>query len=310
MSKKDDLIEWSSEVISQYTQKLTLRQIYYRLVATQKIENVTSNYKALSRALVDGRLDGRIPFDAIEDRTRKIVGGDIEEPDEPQEVFDRRLRAFLKSYWYYNMPRWKDQNYHVEVWVEKEALAGLFQEITDDKYVRLAVCRGYPSVTFLHEAYEFLEGVEDEKEIVILYFGDFDPSGKDIKRNIEEYLNVTFGVDAEIILIAITEEQIEEYNIPPAPTKKSDSRSRAFVAEHGDVAVELDAIEPNVLQDIIRDTIKGYYDEDIWNDVEEDEDEGKDNMKELLKEWSEDPDAYLEGAKERFRRTQGYSWGD
>lgn len=265
MSKYDRIVPAVQAVIDEYGgMRLTLRQIYYRLVAGQVIENTLSQYKSLSEILVKARLEGDIGMADIEDRTRAMNFGHGE---------DMSPSAYFRGYWrtmeslarFYTMPRWSFQPKYVQVWVEKEALSRLFSEITLPEGVDLAVCRGYPSLTFLSEAADSLADhpqSEDWDNVHVLYFGDFDPSGKDIERYVAERLG-DLGAFPQVRRVALTVEQIEEYNLPPAPAKTTDSRYNRFVAEEG-VAwqVELDAIEPSTLQGMIRDAIRLHWNGD------------------------------------------------
>lgn len=271
-------------VLAQYPEmRLTLRQIYYRLIdagggiyrATtgQTLPNRLSTYQGLSRNLVQARKVGDVPWDAIEDRTRSTLGGFLmpipfslrlrrlasKGDFSPEKVF-REYYDFLSDLGSrYELPRTWGQPFYVQAWVEKQALAAIFSQVTDAEGVDLAVCRGYPSATFLKESAEELLDVEG-RDLVVLYFGDFDPSGADIERYVRETLE-EFNVEVEFRRVAITRQQIEEYRIPPAPAKRSDARYESFVAREG-VAwqVELDAIEPRTLQGIIRDSLRAYVD--------------------------------------------------
>ena len=267
--KREKIVAEAQRVIKQYTTRLTIRQIYYRLVSVHMIENKATEYQAVVKALKWARLNDVIPYDNIEDRTRAFIGGDHEE-DTPDNHFET-AKSYLENCWkYFKYPRWLNQPNYVEVWLEKQALAALFEQVTDDLKVRLAPCRGYPSLTFLWEGSRHLNRVED-KEIKILYFGDFDPSGLDIPRYIEQRFTEDLGIDTARLSfekIAITQEQISQYDIPPMPAKTTDSRSAKFIEEHGSVsAVELDALDPNVLQKLIREAIGEYFDEAIGGET-------------------------------------------
>ncbi len=276
---KAELIEKSREILEDYEGKITLRQLYYRLVARHYIENTVNSYKRLSRILVEARLTGQIPFDAFEDRTRSAEGGDIPYimPDDffsyYRNEYESAEDTFRNSPQSYRLPLWYGQPFYVEVWLEKQALQNVFKEITDRYGVTLAVCRGYPSTTFLYEAkWRILRNREDDKEdedrdIVILYFGDYDPTGEDIPRHISYSLVSDFGVDISYFeKVALTLEQIEELNLPPEPTKKTDSRSRKFIEAHGDMAVELDAVEPRTLMSMIEEAILRFFDRDAYEE--------------------------------------------
>lgn len=250
-------------IIAQYPDmRLTLRQIYYRLVAAQIFPNVLSSYKWLSTVLVDARKDGQIAYSSIEDRTRPHVDGHGTERS-AAEQFNRYWNYVTNLDRNYTMPKWWHQPKRVQVWLEKQALSALFRQVTDAQGVDLEVCRGYPSLTFLWEAAENSTGLPDGQEIEILYFGDFDPSGEDIERYVGESLRSDFGIDVNVTRVAITRSQIDQYQIPPAPAKTTDSRYGSFVAEHG-VAwqVELDAIEPRVLQGLVRDAVRAHWERD------------------------------------------------
>lgn len=280
MTKAESVVERVKRIVAEYAgMRLTLRQIFYRLVAAQVIENTKSNYQFLSKVLVDARKARKIPYAAIEDRTRSMHKG---------HGSDLKAAEHFNTYWEYvtnmdkryTMPRWWGQPVRVQVWLEKQALQALFEQVTDAEGLDLAVCKGYPSLTFLWEAARTLRGLKEQIEII--YFGDFDPSGMDIERFVGETLREEFGINVNVTRISITREQIDEYNIPPAPAKPSDSRTAAFTEEHG-VAwqVELDAIEPRTLQGLIRDAIRVHWDEEAG----ERRDEELERRRVQIREW-------------------------
>jgi len=263
MSRRDDLVVAVNRIIGEYAgMRLTLRQIYYRLVAAQVFPNRVSSYKLLSDVLARAREKGQVPWDAIEDRTREIHDGYGEDRNAPDHfnIFWNYIRDMDKKY---EMPRWHGQPTKVFVMLEKEALYEVFREITDAEGIDLVPLRGYSSVTLLNQFSERLQAFGgDDRSLRILYFGDFDPSGENIEESAADTLR-EYGADFEIERIAITEDQIAEYDIPPAPAKTTDSRYAAFEARHGEaIQVELDAIEPRTLQGFIRDAISEYWDED------------------------------------------------
>jgi len=289
--KGKEIIEESKKIIAQYSMALTLRQLYYRLVASQKIENRENNYKYLSKLIVKARLNGEIPFSAIEDRSRRKVeawdfNGETWDPEAffsyYKDEYERSEEDFRSKWRSYVHSRWYKQPNTVVVLLEKDALSALFSAVTEREKVNLYPLRGYSSLTFLKQIADDLEGKENIK---ILYFGDFDPSGMDIQRYLRERLRDEFGVDADVRRIAITDEQIQKYNIPPAPAKRSDTRFNGFVDEHGDRAVELDAIEPNVLQEIIRSSIRALFDEKIYQEQKLEEKEKQQEIKRMIEEY-------------------------
>lgn len=291
MTKRQLMIEETKKIIEQYSTRLTLRQIYYRLVSKHTIPNTKSQYQYLSKVLVEARHNGSIPFDAIEDRTRIVIGED-KETETPTDYFNRRLR-YLEDCWsWYNLPKWKDQPKYIEVWLEKRALQTLFGEVTEQHEVKLAPCGGYPSLTYCYEAAkrfnkavnyhaEGLEIVKDDIECHILYFGDFDPSGEDIYRHIGETFE-RFGLVVNFEKVALNLDQIKEYQLPPMPAKKTDARATGFIEEYGDMAVELDALEPNILQEMVDEAIKRHFDSRIYEGVASEINQGQDEIKALV----------------------------
>jgi hypothetical protein len=265
-SKKEMLKDVGRRILAGSDDPMTLRQLYYRFVALDILENKESQYSYLGEAVKEARIEGRIPWHWVEDRTRSADAGDHDKTD-PRDHFERWLDAFRNCDQRFHRPRWEDQPRYVEVWVEKEALAGVFASVAEDLKVVSFPNRGYTSVTLLHDAaVRFREATEErdlEAPPTILYFGDFDPSGQDIERNIRDKLNDTFGVPVEVERVALTRAQIEERRLPPQPAKRTDARYETFVEEHGDLAVELDALPPEDLRGMVRDAVSERFDEDV-----------------------------------------------
>jgi hypothetical protein len=278
------LLEEIKKIIERYTTKLTVRQIYYQLVSKHLIQNVVSQYQRVSKILVAARHDGEIDWDNIEDRTRQESGGDDEELS-PQEHYKRWDEAFRNSWKYFKLPMWKNQPNYVEIWFEKQALEGIFKEVTQKYNVVQLACKGYSSHTMgyrLLQRVGFLDG-ERQKNIWIFYFGDQDPSGLDIYRFIQDMCE-RFGLSINFRRVAITKEQIERYNIPPMMAKASDSRYEKFVAEYGEDVVELDALDPNVLMELIESSIQSKFNRDTYDDVLKMQGEMREKIKEMLEE--------------------------
>jgi len=215
---------------------MTVRQVYYQLVSRQVIKNDRSQYQAVSNVLVDARQEGTIPWDWIEDRLRRprhvLMWEDLGDFSE----------TIIQSY---RRNVWLDQSTYIEVWLEKDALSGIFEDALDPYGVTLNVGRGYDGWDSIHNA---AERYSEREDVTVLYFGDLDPSGDDMVRSLEERLGF-FNCFPEIIKCALTDEDVTRYNLPPDMTKKTDTRRAAFVARHGDIAVELDALPVDVLRD-------------------------------------------------------------
>lgn len=279
--REQKIVDAAKKVFQTYGTRVSLRQIFYRLVGTGVIDKSENQYKGLSGILVKARKLRKIQSDVLEDRTRKFLVGDVGYIT-PENHFNAWKRAFLNCSDRYSYPKWKDQPELVQVWCEKQALERLFQEVCEEYNIRLGVTRGYPSFTFLQEANRIINS--ENKPVTILYFGDWDPSGLDIDRHIRDEFGDFFVSDVDVERIAITEEQISEYSLISAPAKRSDARSGRFIEEHGEEVYELAAFEPDVLQDIIRRAIEEHIDMDIWNEHEDKEEALKSEIRKLIED--------------------------
>jgi len=244
------LIEEVRKVIEGYNFPLTLRQIYYQLVAKQIIHNLQKYYAKLSRLCVIGRDMGYLSEDSFADRLREL-----QKPSSWTDLSD--FGDTVKSA--YQKDKWINQDNYIEVWTEKDALRGVISPITDKWDVGLLVVRGQVSRTAIYEAYQRYREKQDEgKKCYLFYFGDFDPSGLSIFNSLRERIS-SFGdglLSINFERIALTPEQINEYNLPQDPAKKSDPNYNRFMAEYGDNVVELDSLPPNVLRNLVDDSIK------------------------------------------------------
>jgi len=280
------LVAKVNEIIKEYEgMKLTLRQLHYRCVAAKLIPNTRSAYQRLGKILVKARLKGDVEFSAMEDRTRRVESGD-DKLYKPAEYFNSYYDYLSKLDKYYTMPKWWGQETKVAVFVEKEALSSLFRQVTKAEGVDLICCRGYPSLTLLYETAKSLRvkspSTGKTMKVQLLYCGDFDASGMNIEEKAAQRLKEDFNVSFDIKRIAITKAQVTQYNIPPAPGKRSDPRHDAFVAEHGvDWQIELDAIEPRTLQELVRKAIREHFDQDL----KAERDEELEERKKRIKKW-------------------------
>lgn len=287
-TKKGRVIETVQKIIKEYETRLTLRQIFYRLVAREIIENNRAQYNQLSEYLVFARKEGYISWDDIEDRTRESVGRDTYYIDpniyleNSVNKYENAEQTLKDSYNQFELPRWYKQPVYLEIWLEKEALSGLFKTVTDPNNVTLTTVRGFSSWTLLHDTAQRLK--EIDKDIVILYFGDHDPSGLSIDQFIQDALNY-FGITFHFIRVAMTLEQIKEHNIPTQTVKPGDTRSKKYIEKYGNMAVELDAIEPPDLTDLIQNSINVFFEEDIYQEVKEEENSLKENMINQIDEY-------------------------
>lgn len=267
---------------------LTLRQVYYQMVGKQYIENNQSQYIGLSKLIKWARIDGLIPWDVIHDRVRVIHH--LTGFSNSERFINQETDYFLEGY---RRNRVQSQDKYIEIWIEKDALASVFQKVASPYSISVVVCRGFASVSFLHDFVNRLERHTD-KEPVMLYFGDFDPSGKEMLPAMETTLRDEMNSPyVEFKRIALTPEQIQEHRLPhnPSALKRSDTRAQKHIEQYGYLAVELDALRPDVLIDITTQAIENeidmaLYEEEIHTEATEREHlrEKKEEILNLLSE--------------------------
>ena len=282
-------IEQMVEIVEEYQQqglRLTARQLYYQFVSRDYIPNTERSYKNLTSLLVDARYAGLVDWDAIEDRGREpTIWSQF---DSLTECVERAIRNF-------RLPRWEGQENYVELWVEKQALAGVLEPLAAEYHATLMVNKGYSSASAMYEAAvrfmsranqaesDYYDEDKPESQPVLFYLGDHDPSGEDMVRDIGARLS-EFGLRRLTVeKLALTMTQVKKYNPPPNPAKKSDSRYAAYEAEHGNQSWEVDALPPNVLQQIIRTAFDGVVDRGLMDDVIAKENEAKVKLRKSLK---------------------------
>ena len=246
-----DILAQVQKIIDSYDFALTLRQIYYQLVAKQIIPNEQRYYKKLSRICVAGRDEGILPEEGFSDRLRAV--------DKLSSWTD--LNEFMQTVRRsYNRDKWQNQPKYLEIWTEKDALRDVLTEITYRHDVTLMVARGQLSRTAVYEAAKRYKA-QNNKECYLYYCGDFDPSGLSIYNSITKRLE-DFDVSIDYERIALTKEQIEKYKLPSDPGKQSDPNYNKFVELYGsDMVVELDSLPPDILRKIVKDCILQNIDE-------------------------------------------------
>ena len=276
----------------------TLRTIFYRLVSLNKIPNTINSYDKIGEYIVEARQDGRISWDAIADETRHSIADFIDIYIHPESYIRNliygNLNTLDKRYVPEKLYKWYKQPNYVEVWLEKTALVRTFRNFLEDKHVRIVPNRGYSSWAFGYENFKRIKQRSEEpyfevvngqvirkileKDIYILYFGDYDPSGSDmdrfLKTGIADYFIKHFGLEGRVHFlprIAVTLDQIASFDLPPNPDKSDtetldklqrDPRYEKFLEAHGGklYAVELDALMAYVPDEFER-IVKGAVDQ-------------------------------------------------
>jgi hypothetical protein len=272
-------INQANEIIVEYQAqgfKLTLRQLYYQFVSRDMIPNTVQSYKSLGDVVNDGRLAGLIDWDAIEDRTRNLRSSP--HWSSPRSI----VRACADQF---AVDLWDTQENYVECWIEKDALVGVIEGICNELDVPFFACRGYTSQSEMWGAAQRLIERENRgKKTTIIHLGDHDPSGIDMTRDIQDRLEL-FGSTAVIHRIALVYDQIEQYNPPPNPAKTTDARYQSYANKYGDESWELDALEPRVIVDLIREAVQDRIDQDTWEEALERQQSGRDQLGKVSWRW-------------------------
>ncbi|MEO1208437.1 MAG: hypothetical protein AAFX78_02745 [Cyanobacteria bacterium J06638_20] len=260
--------------------KLTLRQLYYQMVARGFIENKLREYKKLGRVITNAREAGMMSWDIIEDLGRKSTHPYVRQT---------QTGAMHGLEYALQLDRWQPLDHYVEVWVEKQALQSIVARACKPLYTPYMACKGYLSAS---EAYlagkRFEAAIARGKEPVLIHLGDHDPSGINMTSDNRDRLRL-FARDHSIQVkrIALNMDQVEEYNPPPNPAKETDSRFQAYQDQFGDSSWELDALPPDVLDTIIGDSIEPFIDRDVWEELDDREDELREPLIAVRENWEE-----------------------
>lgn len=263
-------IETINDILEEYRRmrfKLSLRQLYYQLVARDYIENSVRSYKRTGELVAAARMAGLVDWDMIEDRNRETVMN--AHWQSPAEI----IRAAANGF---RIDRWEGQPAYCEVMVEKDALSGILLPVCRELDVRFAANKGYSSASAMYEAGKRFRAVASDydsraEEYHLFYLGDHDPSGIDMTRDVRKRLLTFIGLGEDFPLevhrLALNYDQVEQWNPPKNPAKESDSRYADYARRFGELSWELDAVEPRTLATLLREAILELIDSDIWREV-------------------------------------------
>ncbi len=278
------VINQANAIIEEYRAQgfvLTLRQLYYQFVARDTFpddrrwewadgrwkrdpdgtKNAQPNYKWLAGIISDARLAGVVDWEAIEDRTRNL---------EKNWTFKSPKQAIQQIRKQYCIDMWANQDCRVEVWIEKEALTGIIEPVCTELDLPYFACRGYVS-----QSEQWVAGHRararynrEDQHTIILHLGDHDPSGIDMTRDNRDRLKLFAGYRGKptVERIALNMDQVEEFNPPPNPAKMTDPRAKEYIGIHGDESWELDALEPQFIDRLIRKHVDEWRDPGAWNE--------------------------------------------
>lgn len=270
--RKERVVARIVEVVTAYSKmgyRLTLRQLHYQFVSRNWTVNHDTAYKKLGKILDDCRYAGVVDWDAIVDRGRQIS-------------LDYSVRdtnhALENTIRHYKLDRMQEQETYLELWTEKDALSEIMERSSSKYHIPLAINKGYTSSSAVYTAYNRVtDRILSGQDVTILYFGDHDPSGLDMVRDIRERLNFMLdkgqhrGNDLSEMLtikpIGLTMQQIKRFKLPPNPTKMTDARAAAYVKQFGKTCWEVDALNPETLTEIIESNVEAIIDIDQYNKV-------------------------------------------
>lgn len=299
---------------------LTLRQLFYQFVSRDLIPNSQQSYKRLGDIINKARLSGLMDWNYIIDRTRNLQS--LSHWSTPGEIIRSAAQSFA-------LDKWRNQPTRVEVWVEKEALAGIVSQAANRYDCAWFSCRGYVSQSELWGAAQrHLRYLKQGQRVVVVHLGDHDPSGIDMTRDItdrlmmfitQDWLNqmmppgeesvrvseiikhMIYNIDNVGMLsgdhagrdpitvnrIALNMHQVEEYDPPPNPAKLTDSRAPDYVELYGDDSWELDALSPEVLDNLISEAIRKQLNQELFEDMASDEENHREVLTAASARWSE-----------------------
>lgn len=259
-AKSLHLIEVINKTITEFNEggfSLTVRQIYYQLAHANIIPLTAESYGSLQNLIANGRMAGLISWTAIEDRGRNLMGN-RHWPSPGQAIMDLEDD--------YSIDKWADQEWRPEVHCEKQALENVIGQICGKLDVDFFSCRGYSSLSEQWFAgRRYARYLSKGQRPIVFYLGDHDPSGQQMTTNHQQRLSMFTGTPIIVQRLALNMSQIEEYSLPPNPVKRSDSRKDAYIEEYGESQWELDALHPQVIQDLISAAIAKIRDEEEWS---------------------------------------------
>lgn len=274
------IIEQANAILEDYARdglKVTLRQLYYQFVQKNLIPNKQSEYKRLGDILNDARLAGLVDWAVMEDRTRNVRK--MPNWTDPGDFLDTATD-------WYEEDLWDRQERRPEVWIEKDALTGVLDNVCRRWRVPYFACRGYTSQSEQYAAGKrFAEVADQGQRPIVFYLGDHDPSGIDMTRDNADRLAMFADQEIEVVRLALNIDQVRAYNLPPNPAKETDSRAGAYIEQFGFGSWELDALNPRMIDQLIDAAIQDIVDTEAWNEALADEEEQREKIRKLHRNW-------------------------
>ena len=303
-----ETIDRARVILEQYAEQgydLTLRQLYYQFVSKGWLPNKQREYDRLGVLVSNARLAGLLDWDHIVDRARETEI--VDHWRSPAAIMAAAARSYAED-------KWANQPQRVEVWIEKDALSGVIEGPCRELDIPYLACKGYTSQSEMWRSAQRIVGyLKAGQQVTILHMGDHDPSGIDMTRDIRDRLELflahhaawgqavpegqakpsgseAYGWVAErfqVERIALTWEQVQDYDPPPNPAKMSDSRAADYVANYGHESWELDALDPSVLDALVRDNVGRLLDDELWDEAVAAEDGQREALTAASAKWPE-----------------------
>lgn len=266
--------EAADRVLDKSRWPMTLRQTYYALVSSGVIPKTENAYRQLGTIVKDLREDGKIPWEWVVDNNRVVNAA---------RTWNGLQGLLDDAALMYRRDLMRNQDVAIQVWAESDSIGSVIANVARRYAIPTYIGRGYSSRGYLWEAAkDIVEASDAGKQTVVLHVGDYDPSGEDIFRDVEESLGIyataqDYGCSVASIRddikngivgmpeyltvrrIALTPDQIERHRLPTRPPKAKDRRLASF---SGTGTVEVEALPVDVLLGIVEDAILDYIDED------------------------------------------------
>lgn len=274
-----EIINRMNKIIEEYEVQgfvMTVRQVFYQMVARGYVENSGRMYSRIQGALNTGRMQGLVSWTALEDRGRNLRG---------LNVYGSVADVLRAAEGDFRLDLWREQQWRPEVWIEKEALVGVIGGICSRLRVDFFACRGYNSQSEQWRAgRRFASRVQKGQRPIVFHLGDHDPSGIDMTRDNRDRLAMFAGVPVTVHRLALNMPQVEEHRPPPNPAKLTDSRAEDYIRRYGEESWELDALDPRYISDLIEQAILRVRDPHLWNAALNRENEQRARLQRIIEE--------------------------
>lgn len=321
--------EWFAHWFDQggFGDGIHLRRVHYYLVSVEAgrpdgetYENTLEAWHYLAQASKVARYLGLVDVAAFDDRRNPPAQIFYSWDQSEGGIFINDFDPELPTLTMPELPRLSVrppsavQPYAVEVWCEKSTVNDVLVPLCQQYGSTLVTGLGELSVTACHRLRERV--VEYDKPTRIIYLSDFDPAGQSmpvaVARKIE-YLAQDHDLDIQLRSVALTADQIGQFNLPRVPIKASERRREKFEETHGAGAVELDALEaivPGALARIVTDAVLPYYDDSLAKRIRQAHTAALDEADEITEQIHADHADEIAAATEQWQAicTQMEQW--